>query len=231
LYYLKRSELCIFVKAYRIVKARRVTTVIFMLDLLLSVGMGARTTMAIEKAEYRTLLREGNFELRQYEPHIVAETYVESNFGDAVSEGFSRLFRYIQGSNRKRESISMTAPVTQEPGSVKISMTAPVTQEPEGNRWRITFLMPSSYTVETLPEPLDTRVQIRFEEGRLIASLRYSGNWSEERFRKKEEELHGIMEKKNLRPVGGTIFARYNPPFLPSFLRRNEVHIPVERNQ
>jgi hypothetical protein len=187
-----------------------------------------RIGMAIEKAQYKTIEQDGRFELRQYAPHIVAETYVEGSFDGAGDAAFNRLFRYIQGNNKKRESISMTAPVNQEAPSEKIAMTAPVGQRAENGVWRITFVMPSSYTMETLPEPLDSMVQLRKEEGQLIASLRYSGNWSEKHFREKEAELFALIEKRGLKPHGETIFARYNPPFLPPFLRRNEVHIPVE---
>jgi hypothetical protein len=197
--------------------------------LTLTLSANARSVMAIEKARYRVEERDGRFELRQYEPHIVAETLVRGSFGNAGNTGFSRLFRYIQGNNRKRESISMTAPVSQEQGSEKISMTAPVGQEKRDEEWSITFLMPSAYTMETLPEPLDRRVKLRRVEGRLIASFRYSGNWSEKRFEKKRALLLAHIARRGLRPAGETIFARYNPPFLPPFLRRNEVLIPVKR--
>ncbi len=193
--------------------------------LFVSVG----TAVAIEKAEYTVVEREGRFELRQYESHIVAETFVDADFGVAGDVGFNRLFRYIQGNNRKRESISMTSPVNQQENSEKIAMTAPVVQQVESGVWRITFVMPSTYTMESLPEPLDSKVKLREEGGKLVASLRYSGDWSEKHFREKETALYEIIEKRGLKPVGDTIFARYNPPFMPPFLRRNEVHVPVVR--
>ena len=202
---------------------------VFLAALVLIMSMEARYVMAIEKARYQVMERDARFELRQYEPYIVAETLVRGSFRDVGNQGFSRLFRYIQGNNRKRESISMTAPVSQEQGSEKISMTAPVGQEKRDEEWSITFRMPSAYTMETLPEPLDRRVQLRQREGQLIASFRYSGNWSEKRFEKKRALLQAHIAKRGLRPAGETVFARYNPPFLPPFLRRNEVLIPVAR--
>lgn len=123
----------------------------------------------------------------------------------------------------------MTAPVSQEQSSEKISMTAPVGQEKRDEEWSITFLMPSAYTMDTLPEPLDRRVKLRQKEGQLIAAFRYSGNWSEKRFEKKRALLQKHIARRGLRPAGETLFARYNPPFLPPFLRRNEILIPVER--
>lgn len=100
--------------------------------------------MAIEKPSYITLANEGNFELRRYSSYIVAETFVEGNFEAVGSEGFRRLAGYIGGKNRRKESISMTAPVSQKPASEKIAMTAPVSQAQENGRWRITFMMPSA---------------------------------------------------------------------------------------
>jgi hypothetical protein len=184
--------------------------------------------MAIERAKYTVVEREGNFELRQYEPYLVAETIVEGDFDEVGNEGFRRLFDYISGKNRKQQSISMTAPVSQKVESEKISMTAPVNQVRVGGKYRITFLMPAKYTMETLPEPLDTRVELKEVPGQLIAALRYSGTWSKDRYEKKRVRLQAVMRQKGLEPAGEAIFARYNPPFMPWFLRRNEVLIPVE---
>ncbi len=184
--------------------------------------------MAIEKAKYQALESEGDFELRRYEPSIVAETLVDGEFDGVANEGFRRLVAYINGKNRKKASISMTAPVTQEAGSEKISMTAPVGQEKAGGSWRITFLMPSEYTMETLPEPLDERVVLREVPGRRMAAIRYSGTWSRKRYEEKRALLMAWVEKRGWRPVGNPVWARYDPPFMPWFLRRNEILIAVE---
>jgi hypothetical protein len=185
--------------------------------------------MAVEEAKYTVLEREGDFELRQYEPQIVAETLVEGDFKDVGNEGFRRLFDYISGKNRKRQNIPMTAPVSQKSAAEKIPMTAPVNQEKVGEKWRITFRMPPQSTLETLPEPLDPRVQLTRVPGLLMAALIYSGTWSRERYEGKERRLKELIRQKGLKMAGEPIFARYNPPFLPWFLRRNEVLVPVER--
>ena len=132
----------------------------FALLIIVILTTGGRA-MAIEKAKYQALESESDFELRRYEPSIVAETLVDGEFDGVANESFRRLVAYINGKNRRKASISMTAPVTQEAGSEKISMTAPVGQEKAGGSWRITFLMPSNYTMETLPEPLDERVVLK----------------------------------------------------------------------
>jgi hypothetical protein len=186
--------------------------------------------MAIEEPDYDILESAENFELRRYYPYIVAETFVDEDFDDTGNEGFRRLFAYINGENRKQASISMTAPVSQEKSDEKIAMTAPVNQQREGEKWRVTFVMPSEYTLETLPEPLDQRVKLKRVEGRLVAALRYSGTWSKKRYEQKREKLEELIQKRGLTPVGEPVFARYNPPFMPWFLRRNEVLITVKEN-
>ncbi|MGD8890503.1 MAG: heme-binding protein [Desulfobacterales bacterium] len=189
----------------------------------------AKSTMAIEKAKYTVLEKEDSFEIRQYEPQIVAETYVEGTLKDVGNAGFRRLYDYISGNNKKKQSISMTAPVGQEVSSEKIAMTAPVSQEKTDDQWRITFLMPAEYSLETLPEPLDERVKLRKEPGRLMAAVRYSGTWSEEAYEKNKALLEAYIQKRGLKKAGVPVWARYDPPFMPWFLRRNEVLIPLEK--
>jgi hypothetical protein len=199
----------------------------FLLLVLISLAFSLNTLMAAEEAEYSVTERDGDFELRQYQPQILAETLVEGDFQEVGNIGFRRLFDYISGKNRKKQSIPMTAPVSQEASSEKIPMTAPVNQERVGEKWRITFLMPSRSSMENLPEPLDPRIKLTEIPGRFIAALKYSGTWSRERYEEREGRLKEIIRQKGLKIVGEPIFARYNPPFMPWFLRRNEVLIPV----
>ena len=187
------------------------------------------SVMAIEKAKYVVMEKKGRFEIRQYEAQVVAETFVEGDFKSVGNEGFRRLYDYISGNNRKKQAISMTAPVTQEENSQKIAMTAPVSQEKQGNRWRVTFLMPAEFSLETLPEPLDERVRLVEEPGRMMAAVRYSGTWSSKSYEENKTQLKGFIQKQGLKQVGKEIWARYDPPFMPWFLRRNEVLIPVEK--
>jgi effector-binding domain-containing protein len=208
----------------------RRSAALVLLNLLLLV-FGGIDAEATEQMKYRVLESLGDFELRQYESSIVAETTVEGDFHEVGNEGFRRLFDYISGKNRKKQSIPMTAPVSQEPSSEKIPMTAPVNQEKVGEAWRITFLMPSSLTMETLPKPLDPRVKLMKIPGRLMAALSYSGTWSRERYEGKEQRLKELIRQRGLKIEGEPVFARYNPPFMPWFLRRNEVLIPVGQVQ
>jgi hypothetical protein len=183
--------------------------------------------MAIEKAKYEIIESQPDFEIRQYGPQIVAETMVKGDFEKVGNEGFRRLYDYISGKNRKKLSIAMTAPVNQEAESMKIAMTAPVSQVESGNKWRVTFMMPSDYSLADLPVPLDARVRLKEDPGRRVAAIRYSGTWSRSLFEEKRALLEDLIAKRGLEATGEPIWARYDPPFMPWFLRRNEVLIPV----
>ena len=195
------------------------------------ITVGEKCAVAIEEASYTVIEQNGDFDLRQYAPHIVAETTVEGAFDKVGSEGFRRLAGYINGENRTKQSIAMTAPVSQEAQSEKIAMTAPVGQEKSGDRWRITFVMPSEYALDTLPEPVDPRIEIKQEPGRLMAAVRYSGTWNREGYEENKKRLLAWIEERGFRQTGDPVWARYNPPFMPWFLRRNEVLIPVDRQK
>ena len=196
---------------------------------VLSIGIltVAGDAMSVEKLAYRTIEQDGRFELRMIEPHVVAETFVEGDFEDVGSEGFRRLVDYIGGANRTQARISMTAPVVQEPASEEIAMTAPVAQEKAGDRYRITFVMPSEYTLESLPQPIDPRIRLRAEPERRVAAIRYSGFWSRARYEDRERSLYDWIQQRGLEPIGEPVWARYDPPFTPWFLRRNEILIEV----
>ena len=184
--------------------------------------------LAIEEPFYTVMENEGEFELRRYSSYIVAETYIEGSFEQVGGDGFRRLADYIGGKNKKRLPISMTAPVNQKPISEKIAMTAPVTQELENQKWRITFMMPSDYTLDTLPSPDDDRIALRQEKPKNTAVIRYSGTWGKKRYENHEKKLLDWIAKKDWEITGAPVWARYNSPFTPWFLRRNEILIPVE---
>jgi len=180
-----------------------------------------------EEPSYSVLETDGDFELREYSSYIVAETYLEGNFDEVGSDGFRRLADYIGGKNKKRTTISMTAPVSQSPESEKIEMTSPVSQERENHRWRITFMMPSSYTMKTLPLPDDDRISLREEKPKIVAVIRYAGTWGKKRYEERKEKLMNWIIKRGWEQIGEPVWARYDPPFMPYFLRRNEIFIPV----
>jgi len=196
--------------------------------LSLPIILASCATVGIEKVQYDVLEKEGQFEVRQYAPYLVAETRVDSDFNEAGNIAFRRLFKYISGDNRTAEKIEMTAPVNQQPKSEKIAMTAPVTQQPAGDQYIVSFIMPAKYTLETLPKPTDEAVTIKEIPRYKAAAIRYSGTWSQKRYQAKKTALEAWMDDNGLVAVDAPIWARYDPPFQLWFLRRNEVVIPIE---
>jgi hypothetical protein len=187
---------------------------------------GIRT---VEQPNYTVLTADGDIEIRQYDDFIVAETIVEADYDDAGSTGFRRLAGYIFGKNKQEQKISMTAPVLQEPEEgEKISMTAPVMQEKAAEGWKMSFVMPAKYTMETLPEPVDPNVVLKEVRGGKVAALRYRGRLSEENIREKAEELDTWLEENGYTALSTPRSAGYDPPWTIPFLRRNEVHIDIE---
>jgi len=190
--------------------------------------IGVMDAMAIEEATYKVVEKDDGFEIRDYAPHILAETVVEGDLEQAGNKAFNRLFRYISGDNRSRDKVAMTAPVSQEPIGEKIKMTAPVGQQRVQEKWAVSFVMPALYTLETLPKPEDPKITLRQVPARRMAAVRYSGFWSEKNYLRYKLELESWIHERGLTIVGEPIWARYNSPFTPWFLRRNEILIPVD---
>jgi hypothetical protein len=183
---------------------------------------------AIEEAEYLVVQKSGDIELRDYSPSIVAETLVQEDFEDAGSTAFKKLFKYISGANTAQDKIVMTSPVSQEKRSEKIAMTSPVGQRPTTEGWAVSFMMPASYTMDTIPSPTDPQVVIREIPAYRAAVIQYSGRWTEKNFQEHLALLQNWIVKSEIRVAGEPVWARYDPPFKPWFMRRNEILIPVQ---
>jgi hypothetical protein len=187
--------------------------------------------MAVEEAKYDIERDYGAFEVRTYAPVVVAETSVSGDFNAGSNEGFRRLAGYIFGGNTTRQKIAMAAPVGAEPSradSARIAMTAPVGQTRKGDAWVMTFTMPASESLQTLPTPKDSSVRLREVPGRRVAAVKFSGRWGVGRFEEKAAELVRALDANGLKATEAPpIYARYNPPWTLWFLRRNEVLIPL----
>ena len=192
-------------------------------------------SLAYEEAMYKTIQTYDDFELRQYEPIIVAEVTVKGEFGDVGSSSFRILFDYISGNNAPQEALAMTSPVSQQPvNGQKIDMTTPVLQSPMGEsvgKYKFSFVMPSGYTLETIPIPVDNRIVIRELPAKTIAVRTYSGSWSESNYRKNEARLMQSLIAQGFKPIDEPVYARYNSPFSLWFMRRNESMVEVEYKQ
>jgi hypothetical protein len=182
---------------------------------------------AIEEPKYTVVRQYDGFEIREYAPYFVAEVVVPGPADEAGNQGFRILAGYIFGKNKGERKISMTAPVTQAPAPAKIETTAPVTQAAVNGGYVVQFTMPSEYTLDTLPEPLDAQVKLKEVSGGRFAVIRYSGTWSEGNYKQHLEKLERGLEAAGLRTTGSPIYSRYNAPFVPWFMRRNEVWLKL----
>jgi len=194
--------------------------------------MGGYQAMAIEEPKFEILEQDGDFQVRQYAPMIIAEVLVDGSLDDASSQGFRLIAAYIFGENTsvqgESEKIAMTAPVTMAPRSEKIAMTAPVTMTEEGNQYRMFFVMPSEYSMDTLPKPNNAKVSLREVPAKKAAVLQFSWFAGEEKVTEKTTLLQQWMEKKGLRATSVAQLARYNPPWTLPFFRRNEIIINID---
>lgn len=191
---------------------------------------GAYETMAVEEAQYRLVSKNDHFEVRDYPPHVVAETIVRGDLEDAGNKAFKLLFGYISGENRPRVKVDMTAPVSQQASSDRIEMTAPVSQQPteDNKKWIVAFMMPATNSMDTLPEPVNPKVTLRQVPERRMAVVRYSGFWNEKGYLENKTKLEAWIIENGHTIVGDPIWARYNPPFTPWFMRRNEILIAID---
>ena len=163
---------------------------------------------------YEVLEKYPDFELRRYPEHLVAETEVGGAFELAGNVAFPRLARYIGGHNRSSRKLAMTAPVVQE-------------QDPQSRRYLVGFVMPADVSAEDLPDPLDSKVHTRRVPAETAAALRFSGRWSRSSYEKRTAQLLADLDAAGLVVAGPPRYARFDPPWTPWFLRRNEVVIPV----
>ena len=196
--------------------------------------------MAIESPPYKVEKKDNSFEIRTCGEYILVQVDVESDFDGALRNGFETLAYYFFGGNGKPESIAVTAPVFEEQvsGSEQIPMLAPVTserismipvtEERAAERvHRISFALPSKFSLETLPEPLDKRISFKVVESRRTAAIRFSGRVHEKLAAQKTEELKEWLSRNGLTPKSNFVVTLYNPPFIPGIFRRNEIIVDI----
>jgi len=168
--------------------------------------------MAIEEPKYEVIEAWGDFEIRRYEPMVLAQTEVEADFSASGNQGFKKVAAFIFGENQGKE---------------KIAMTAPVQQQERETKKVVSFVMPKVKNLSNLPQPNDPSVTFLSVPAQKVAVIRYSGTWSEKRYQEHWEKLKNELKQKNLQFKESPIFARYNPPWIPWFLRRNEIWVEI----
>ena len=183
-----------------------------------------------EQQEYRVLEVRGVVELREYAPWVVADVVASGSAEQAGSAAFRPLFQYISGANRSAEPLAMTAPVIQQPASERLAMTAPVIQEAAGaDEWTVSFVLPAGRSLSEYPIPTNTRVSLRAVPGETAAAIRWSGRWTSSNIARRTENLRRVMAEAGWQGSAEPRWARFDPPWKPSFARRNEIVIPVRR--
>jgi len=185
--------------------------------------------MAIEEPAYDVLLETKHYEVRRYASYIVAEVDVDDDFKRAGNSAFRVLAGYIFGDNEPQQKMQMTAPVESREG-VRMNMTAPVTsQSRDGDGvFTYSFVMERKYTMDTLPKPTNRDIRLVERPERIMAVHRYSGTWSEKRYEEHEKILLDALATDRVKTRAAPVFARYNAPFTPWFLRRNEIMVEIE---
>jgi hypothetical protein len=168
--------------------------------------------MAIEEPAFKLLAEGQHYEVREYEPYLVAEVDVSGKSAD--SQGFRTLAGYIFGDNESGEKMQMTAPVESRDAEPGETMT-------------YGFVMERKYTLETLPSPNNERIRIRKKPARTVAVHRFSGRWTEANFSRHERVLLDALQADGIKTDGEVELARYNGPFTPWFMRRNELIVPI----
>ncbi len=194
----------------------------------LALGLMPATSHAIEEPAYTITRTLNGIEVRDYAAYTVAEVLVEANADDAGNLAFPILAGYIFGKNKGERTMAMTAPVTQTAVPMKMEMTAPVTQTPSGSGFLVQFVLPGGITLANAPEPLDSRITLREIPAKRVAVIRYSGFWSESNYKEHLAKLQDELRAAEISWSGNPVFSRYNAPFTPWFLRRNEVWLQLE---
>lgn len=211
---------------------KMIYTIVFLIIFIVLWSAWGFFSSRVEQTDYNVIKTMKDYEIREYPAHIVAQTTVQGSYGESMNNGFSIVAGYIFGGNVKKEGIAMTAPVVVQKESTdnfseKIAMTAPVTATTDGNSHTISFSMPKSYTLETLPIPNDSRVKIVTIPTKTYAVMQFSWYRSDARVKNMQEKLLSALNRDGITTEGVVAYAGYNAPWTPPWMVRNEVLIEV----
>jgi len=203
-------------------------TIVRALVLASTAFAAAPAARAIEEPAFEVLRAlNDQVELRRYAPYVVAEVLVPGPADEAGNQAFPILAGYIFGKNKGERKLEMTAPVTQAAAPLKLPMTAPVTQAPAAGGFIVQFVLPRSVTLDTAPQPLDPRVMLREVPPSRVAAIRFSGFWSDANYSEHLALLQAALKDASQPWTGDPVYARYNAPFTPWFMRRNEIWLAL----
>ena len=203
-----------------------VATILLLSVLALGAAMIGPIMSNVEVPAYKILKKEQNIEIRQYPPLIIAEVKTAGSRQASINDGFRILADFIFGNNEGEKQLSMNGPITQQEG-IKIAMTAPVQQEKTDAEWATSFIMPSKFSIDTIPNPINDRIKIIQIPSKRYAVITFAGRSTEENLTKHTNELEKYMNGSSYSKVGNAKYAFYNPPWTLPFLRRNEVQFEL----
>ena len=200
-----------------------------MSKILVSLALFAGTTlaMAIEEPAYDVIRKFGDVEIRQYAPYVVAEVLVDAPADKAGNQAFPILAGYLFGNNKDATKLSMTAPVIQArtPGTVEPTALLPLRSEADS--YLVQFVLPKGLSTQSAPVPKDERVRVRDVKTIQVAVIVYSGRWTTGNYEEHLAKLMATLAEKGIPWKGEPAYARYNPPFTPWFMRRNEIWLTL----
>lgn len=200
--------------------------------LVLTLG-GCSIVAKTPEPNWTSIRKDGDIEIRSYDPMVMAEVTTKGERYDAINAGFRILAGYIFGGNQGKKELEMTAPVIQQSSDKsgeKIEMTAPVIQQNSGvhDEWKVIFVMPANYkSAQELPIPNDKRINFLEVPAHKKVVIRFSGFNSDNNLKKHRDILNDWILKNNIKTFGQPVYAFYNPPWTPFFLRRNEIMLGV----
>lgn len=183
------------------------------LAVLIGVALaGCQLTRAgYDSAPYQVVRSDGKFELRDYPALTVVETPMANSNGSDGS--FMRLFRFISGANEGKQKIAMTTPVFTSGGATNLTMA---------------FVLPTELKTADAPKPADFAVSVRELPAGRFAVLRFSGGQNAENEAETLALLRSWLEREHLASLSDPVYGYFDPPWIPPFLRRNEVMLRTD---
>lgn len=188
---------------------------------------GWLSARGIEEPAFEVLERRDRYEVRRYGQLLAAQVSITAPWAEALTQGTALLAAYVGGANTTQESIAMARPVGMEPEGEAIAGVTPVLAAARDTSWLISFVMPPERTDVTLPRPNDPRIRIVRIPARDVAVLEFSGSLSRDHVAEREKQLRSLLARDGAGILGPATVAQYHPSWAPSFIRRNEVMLPV----
>lgn len=203
---------------YRAVRARKLIGWFALAVLIAGGGMivASYVISAVEQPRYEIAAEYLlGIEKRVYSPLLLAQiTVKESDADTAMKKGFKALLDYISGNNSTKTKIPMTAPVLRKPTI-------------DEGYWTIQFIMPRSFTLDTLPHPTNDQIEVVSQAQQTVMALRFSGNASAERIASYTRQLEETIQAEKLVTLSQPLAAFYNPPWVLPFMKRNEIMMVI----